>query len=939
VSAFDLSSSAIFERGQFLRRRVWLPLRRMTEIFHVLPWCAAILIFLLLATDGQIREHYLAYLEGLRLDRIWPTALSFVTAAFAFTLLSAGLYDAHYWLSTLRRNVAYSSVSNPEAGSKLRGLQRVGAFLLALVPWLGFIAGLFELQRFLVDRCVKLANAGVDPSDLIAMQQLPRAPAWLIALTAILFALAVARFLDRYQRHAGVQVAAVAVLPLAATGILLLLANANPLAFDAAQKTVGLVCFAAFSVLFWGGFYLLYVRRTGFIYSHRSRPNTGFDWRSRRRAALVLWQLVPWIAIAIYVVAIPDQTKLIASAPGTVCAPDLADLLHNPPGASRWSLIPVAMLAAMAIGLFVATELDRHREDGRLRAVVVCLVVPLMLTAVGASFHVDTIVGFYRWIGPLAAVTLGLLLLFAMFTLLAVLSQRSGFPALLLVVLIVVVSALFPVPILWTTTALAIVSIVVVVMAAMSRLWSIVGLGVILVLPAVISWTEERRFVRLPPLPSAAAPAVADRFKTWITQPQRSAARSKPYPVFIIAVEGGGIYAATAASLFLAKLQDANPDFAQHVFAISAVSGGAIGATIFQALAAAPAGAPPHKGVASASDGCAGRGGSVRMQGARHPLLPIVTGIMQDDHFSPVVGAIFPELVGMPAGRAEALAASFTHSVQSRHHPAAQQLGNCFVDHWSERDDVPALVLNSTWVETGSRVAFAPFALHGIDDSLYSFSDQHMPGNGNVNLMTAAMVSARFPLILPPYSLVMEESKTDTLRWNFVDGGYSDTSGAGTALALYRVIDSIAREHNARVGVILLTGSDPQPNLTPGQVKLTGTPFRDTLAPIAAVMKVRDGLGNQAVARVCYEFYSSQDCRTAARAPDAPLKIVEIEDELYSLALGWKISRTTFEVISWMVGNPELVSDESCRKLAKQPTALRNSCVLRSVTSQLASKQ
>src|SRR5215467_7277200 len=113
--------------------------------------------------------------------------------------------------------------------------------------------------------------------------------------------------------------------------------------------------------------------------------------------------------------------------------------------------------------------------------------------------------------------------------------------------------------------------------------------------------------------------AVADRFKTWITQPQRSAARSKPYPVFIIAVEGGGIYAATAASLFLAKLQDANPDFAQHVFAISAVSGGAIGATIFQALAAAAAGAPPHKGVASASDGCAGRGGSVRMQGARHP--------------------------------------------------------------------------------------------------------------------------------------------------------------------------------------------------------------------------------------------------------------------------------------------------------------------------------
>src|SRR5262249_28862744 len=40
-----------------------------------------------------------------------------------------------------------------------------------------------------------------------------------------------------------------------------------------------------------------------------------------------------------------------------------------------------------------------------------------------------------------------------------------------------------------------------------------------------------------------------------------------PYPVFIIAAEGGGIYAASAAATFLAELEDCVPGFARHIFA------------------------------------------------------------------------------------------------------------------------------------------------------------------------------------------------------------------------------------------------------------------------------------------------------------------------------------------------------------------------------------
>ena len=56
-----------------------------------------------------------------------------------------------------------------------------------------------------------------------------------------------------------------------------------------------------------------------------------------------------------------------------------------------------------------------------------------------------------------------------------------------------------------------------------------------------------------------------------------------PYPIFIVAARGGGLYAADQAATFLARMQDRCPNFSQHVFAVSAVSGGSLGAAAFSA--------------------------------------------------------------------------------------------------------------------------------------------------------------------------------------------------------------------------------------------------------------------------------------------------------------------------------------------------------------------
>ena len=71
---------------------------------------------------------------------------------------------------------------------------------------------------------------------------------------------------------------------------------------------------------------------------------------------------------------------------------------------------------------------------------------------------------------------------------------------------------------------------------------------------------------------------------------------NEPYPVFIVAAAGGGAYAAHYTATFLARMQDSCPNFAQHVFAISGVSGGSIGASLFAGLAKLKARNQPYVG-------------------------------------------------------------------------------------------------------------------------------------------------------------------------------------------------------------------------------------------------------------------------------------------------------------------------------------------------------
>jgi len=63
----------------------------------------------------------------------------------------------------------------------------------------------------------------------------------------------------------------------------------------------------------------------------------------------------------------------------------------------------------------------------------------------------------------------------------------------------------------------------------------------------------------------------------WDARADKDSYKDRPYPVFIVTAEGGGIKAGYFTAAVMTAIQDRAPAFAQHIFAVSGVSGGSIG--------------------------------------------------------------------------------------------------------------------------------------------------------------------------------------------------------------------------------------------------------------------------------------------------------------------------------------------------------------------------
>lgn len=369
-------------------------------------------------------------------------------------------------------------------------------------------------------------------------------------------------------------------------------------------------------------------------------------------------------------------------------------------------------------------------------------------------------------------------------------------------------------------------------------------------------------------------------FQSWLdNRPDRSLYERRNYPVFIVSTEGGGIRAAYFAALVLASIQDRCPAFTNHVFAVSGVSGGSLGAAVFAATA-------KQLGSRGVNNSC-----GLEPKGAGE-FQHVAEEVLKSDLLSPMLAAmLFPDLLqrflpwsieGFDRARAFEQALEDAWRVKT----GGGEFSESFFDlsmGWRDRS-VPSLVLNTTNVETGMRMAISHL-------DLYEASDSPIETVLDVNerltmpLSTAVGLSARFPLIAPAGRIPASREQFAGETRRYVDGGYFENSGTATVRDILTAIRAISTGTAYNVDLYVLTiGSEvalPQ---------YSNRGFGEILSPIRTSLNTREARGTVAVAQLLTTI--SEFRRVGRGAWKSAMIQFKLRQRKIPLPLGWALSES-----------------------------------------------
>lgn len=386
----------------------------------------------------------------------------------------------------------------------------------------------------------------------------------------------------------------------------------------------------------------------------------------------------------------------------------------------------------------------------------------------------------------------------------------------------------------------------------------------------------------LPPQPRRVL-SVQDAFQLWLKgRPDMNLyPDDKPYPVFIVAAEGGGVRASYLAALVLARLQDHEPRFAYHVFGISGVSGGSLGAAVYACLCRDYLHKRPSKG------------SSLNWDSQTGFLESQVNRVFEQDLLSPTIACgLFPNVlqricpIAFDGGdRSKALEAALSGSYEVATGSSTMKHSlNFLVD--KNHTAVPYLFLNTTSVETGERLVVSP--LQSAEPIRFRTLDDLSSGT-NLSVVTASVLSARFPLISSSGLI-----KVGGIRHRFVDGGYFENSGCATAEDLIlelQQFDTNTFKHHKFVPIVIRIGFRPSVlapgKKTPGFEEADPDPGAgglEVISPINGIISARDGRGAEAI-RALERMMDSNT--TEERFID-----FSFSDDKMPLGLGWMLSKS-----------------------------------------------
>jgi len=404
-------------------------------------------------------------------------------------------------------------------------------------------------------------------------------------------------------------------------------------------------------------------------------------------------------------------------------------------------------------------------------------------------------------------------------------------------------------------------------------------------------WNDNHAVRTLPEAQPAPRHGLRGTLTAWLERHALEIQEKGTAPFFVVDAEGGGIRAAYWTVTVLGEIQNRHPSFASHVFSLSGVSGGSLGAAVFVAL----------------------------LNESRESAAPLdikKTGqdILGEDFLSPAVAAIlYPDLVQrflpLPVSafdRATTLEESWERAWQ-KHVKGRNRMKEPFDRLWEGRREwTPALVLNATWVETGKRIIASNMRVAAgrrredfvdVEDANAFFAPRSLP------LSTAAHMSARFTYVSPAGSL----DKGGRTYGRVVDGGYFENSGATATLAILQTIDQLA-EKDPRWNLVeryvihisnepidpkyandSLTRAPDNPNIRPSNL------VNEALSPLSALLTTRNARGYYARESAAWavghpNYLHFGLCRRSANVP-----------------LGWVLSRGTRQRM-----DEQLVKGEPC---------------------------
>jgi hypothetical protein len=423
----------------------------------------------------------------------------------------------------------------------------------------------------------------------------------------------------------------------------------------------------------------------------------------------------------------------------------------------------------------------------------------------------------------------------------------------------------------------------------LSGIWQFPVIAFLVVLALLFSFWNDNHIVRLAPPQKVDRLDVLKAFDNWyaLVENQRP---GETHPLYIVATEGGGIRAAYWTAAVLGEIQDQNPNFAAHLFAISGVSGGSLGAAVFEALLAEP-------NLSSFKD--AG------------------TDILGEDFLSPTLAAmLYPDLVQrfIPwpfarLDRGRALELGWEKAWSDKMHN--DRFSRSFLDLWSARPDrrpwMPALFLNGTSVEKGNRIIASNLRVTNFFIDAQDAAKKLSPSGTSeadagchIPLSTAAHMSARFTFVSPAGRFPDGS--------HIVDGGYFENSAAIAAYEIAtRIKDRCAlpnREiRNVDVKVIMISNNPRKPSIDPAtpapesnvpkrtqEVTHTGNFLGDLTAPVYALMNTRDARGTYAQKNIALEQRRFKAGMTAPAPVTKDIIYFRLRDTQMPLPLGWMLS-------------------------------------------------